>query len=295
VLSRRQVLYSALAAATGAAAYSAEVEPRWLQLSRRLVPMRHTGLAAPIRILHLSDLHASAFVPLSLIDEAFSLALAERPDLICLTGDFVTGRDHPAPRAYSRSLRRLADRAPTFAVLGNHDGGVWAAGIGGYPDHRLMERILLEGGVTLLHNSPAALRVRDQLLTLAGLGDYWSEEIDPARAFHGVDAAHPVIVLSHNPDSKARLASAPWDLMLSGHTHGGQVVVPFYGPPFLPVVDTRFVAGLRPWGPRLIHVTRGVGSLYGLRFACRPEAASLLLTPSNAPAPAVPGVREGLR
>ena len=108
------------------------------------------------------------------------------------------------------------------------------------------------------------------------MGDLWSGEIEAARAFSGVDPRAPTVLLAHNPDSKDELGAYPWDLMLSGHTHGGQVIVPFDGPRFAPVEDKRYVAGLKPWGTRQIHVTRGVGNIGGVRFRCRPEVSLVL-------------------
>jgi len=86
------------------------------------------------------------------------------------------------------------------------------------------------------------------------------------------------VVLSHNPDSRWRLEGEDWDLMLCGHTHGGQLIVPLFGTrPFVPIEDPAFSEGLIPWKGRLIHVTRGVGNLHGMRFNCRPEVSLLEL------------------
>jgi hypothetical protein len=101
--------------------------------------------------------------------------------------------------------------------------------------------------------------------------------MEPDRAFAGV-SRNPdrlVLLLAHNPDSKEEVANRPWDLMLSGHTHGGQLRIPAVGAPFAPVRDHRYVAGLLPWRDRWIHVTRGVGNLHGLRLNCRPEISLL--------------------
>jgi predicted MPP superfamily phosphohydrolase len=225
----------------------------------------------------LSDLHSSPFVPLSTIEHAISIGLAARPDIVCITGDFVTINESFDPAAYTRVLRRVAAAAPTFAVLGNHDGGIWGLAKGGSPDHRRVNQLIEESGIELLHNRPKRLAVASKEFVLTGVGDFWSEEIDGARAFSGVDERLPVILLAHNPDSKDMLPRHPWDLMLSGHTHGGQVLLPFMGPSFAPVVDGRYVAGLKPWGDRQIYVTRGVGNIYGVRFRCRPEVSLLLV------------------
>jgi uncharacterized protein len=249
--------------------YPCWFEPRWLDVTRR--PVR---LSEPVgrRILHLSDLHASVFVPLSMINHAIGAGLAQKPDLICVTGDFITTRQEIDARGYAAALRRLSAAAPTYAVLGNHDGGRWTRRHFGYPDHGLVERILEDAGIELLHNRS----VETAGVTLVGVGDLWNDEVDARRAFDRVGGG-PTILLAHNPDTKDVLRRRPWDLMLSGHTHGGQVIIPFEGVRYAPVRDKRYVAGLKPWGSRQIHVTRGVGNLGGVRFRCRPEASLLSL------------------
>ena len=106
----------------------------------------------------------------------------------------------------------------------------------------------------------------------------WANYFEPETAFRNLTPGLPTILLSHNPDSKDRLTSYPWHLMLSGHTHGGQLRVPFLGTPFAPVRDQRYVAGLGRWDDRWIHVTKGIGTVYGLRINCPPEVSFLTLT-----------------
>jgi len=276
-VTRRKFVYSFLGTSAIAATYPCYLEPRWLAVTRPRVDLIRARLAEPVRILQLSDLHLSWCVPLSLIESAITLGLKQKPDIICLTGDFITGLEDLSTGAYARTLSRLSTAAPTFAVLGNHDGGIWVRQMGGYSDHGAIEKLLEQSGIHLLHNASQYVQIRNAGLTLVGVGDLWADEIDPAQAFSGLDAALPVVLLSHNPDSKAALADYPWDLMLSGHTHGGQVIVPFDGPRFAPVQDKRYVAGLGAWGSRQIHVSRGVGNLGGVRFRCRPEVSLLTL------------------
>ena len=235
-------------------------------------------LPEPVRILHLSDLHFSLPVPLSLIDNAITLGLEQQPDVICLTGDFITSHEDLSSGDYARALSRLSAAAPTFAVLGNHDGGSWAAAIGGYTDSRVVRRLLGTAGVRLLHNSSARVSIRSAGLSLVGLGDLWSAEVNAQAAFSAIRTQEPVILLAHNPDTKDLVRRYTWDLQLSGHTHGGQVLIPFDGPRFAPVMDKRYVEGLRPWGSRQIHVSRGVGNLARVRFRCRPEVNLLTVS-----------------
>ncbi|MDP8982953.1 MAG: phosphodiesterase YaeI [Acidobacteriota bacterium] len=271
-MTRRKLLLS-LPIAAAAPAYVMGVEPQWLE--RTLTKVKLPGSAGgAFRILHLSDLHVSNFVPLSLVEKAVELGLAAKPDVICLTGDFITNRYAFDLERYSRTLRRLSAAAPTFASLGNHDGGTWVAEHYGFSDTSVVRGLLTASNVRLLHNDSEVILAGGREVRFAGVGDLWANEIDGTRAF-ATALPLPVILLSHNPDSKDVLGQYPWDLMLCGHTHGGQVLVPGMGPRFAPVYDKRFVAGLKGWQGRQIFVTRGVGNLGGVRLNCRPEVTLL--------------------
>ncbi len=276
-MTRRKWLATTAACAAGSLAYPTLVEPRWLEVVRTKVPVPGAG-QQPVTLLQLTDLHASWAVPWGLIESAVTLGLAARPDVICLTGDFVTHQAELDTARYVAILRRLSTAAPTFAVLGNHDGGTWAAARRGYADHRVVDRVLEEAAVSVLHNRSVAVPIRGSMLTLVGVGDLWSAELDAVRAFRSAPTVGARVLLSHNPDSKAALDAYDWDLMLCGHTHGGQVMIPFEGPRYAPVEDRRYVSGLNPYDGRWIYTSRGVGSLGSVRFQCRPEVTVLELT-----------------
>jgi uncharacterized protein len=276
MISRRNILGLGLAAGASGVAYATVFEPRWLEVTRTAVP---TSIASPtsVRILHLSDLHASWCVPWSLIEGAVAEGLAQNPDIVCLTGDFVThGLDSDTSR-YAQVLRRLSAAKPTFAVLGNHDGGSWAGARGGYPTHQAVTRLLEDAQVELLHNRALAVELPQARLNLVGVGDYWSNQVDAPRAFRGAAPGASTLVLCHNPDANELLRPYPWQLMLCGHTHGGQVMIPFEGPRYAPVRDRRYVAGLNRFDGRHIYTTRGVGNVGGVRLGCRPEVTILNL------------------
>jgi predicted MPP superfamily phosphohydrolase len=120
-ISRRRFLGGVSLAAIGTFGYARWFEAEWLQQSFATVPFAR-GKKLPLKLLHLSDLHASPVVSLRYIRRAIDAALTWKPDLICVTGDFVTRTFHDAP-GYIRVLQRLSATAPTFASLGNHDGG----------------------------------------------------------------------------------------------------------------------------------------------------------------------------
>ncbi len=273
-VSRRKFLTGVMGATAGVIAHMKWLEPRWLGIGRHDLKL-NAQEGPPIRLLQLSDFHASEDVSLDFIQGAVVNGLKLKPDLICLTGDFITWR-YDAFRRYAEILKPLADAAPTYATLGNHDGGRWV-GTRGYSDTSLVRDLLSQSRIELLHNRSAGVQIHGRKLELAGVGDLWAEELDAPAAFSGPRNGSATILLSHNPDSKDSLLAYKWDLMLCGHTHGGQCDLVFFGTPFAPVRDKRYVSGLHRWNDRWIHVTKGVGNLHGLRLNCRPEISLLTL------------------
>jgi predicted MPP superfamily phosphohydrolase len=254
------------------------IEPSWLRLRRSQVHLSRGAAAGPLRLLHLSDFHLSTVVPLHLIRRAIHMGLEASPDLACITGDFVT-TDLPQREEYAAVLRELSDRVPTYACLGNHDGGRWAGHHGARLAIPEMQAFLQAAGIRCLFNEACTVRAAGRGVVLVGLGDLWAGDTDPAVAFRGLERGDlSRVVLCHNPDAKELLEPYGWDLLLCGHTHGGQLRLPLLGTPFAPVRDQRYVAGLHPWSGRLLYVNTGVGSLYGLRLNCPPEVALLTLS-----------------
>ena len=151
--------------------------------------------------------------------------------------------------------------------------------VGGYSDTEKVRTLLEKSKIKLLDNSATQLNLRNWKLNLAGLGDVWAKEFLPEKTFKELspENATATVVLSHNPDTKDALKNYRWDLLLCGHTHGGQVRLPFVGAPIAPVKDKRFVQGLHRWDNRWIYTTKGVGNLYGIRVNCRPEVSLLTL------------------
>jgi len=278
-LSRRKFLALSGIFGLGATLHARWLEPQWLGIGKHTVPLsKHSG-AEPLKVLQLSDLHASRFVSLDFIAKAVQLGLSLKPDLVLLTGDFITRKFDQFER-YEEVLAPLAKAAPCFASLGNHDGGSWAGARHGYSDSEPVRSLLSKAGIELLHNRATNLRIKDWNLRLVGLGDWWAQECEPVKAFADGERSQDqkVLVLSHNPDTKDLLKSHSWDLLVCGHTHGGQFYLPVIGTPFAPVHDKRFVKGLHRWNDRWIHITKGVGNLLGVRFNCRPEVSLLTLT-----------------
>lgn len=291
--TRRRALATLLGGGTTlGGGYAIAVEPNVFDRQILRLELLPPG-ANPVKILQLSDFHASLSTPLSRIDKAIAEGLAQKPDCCVITGDFIT-QSLDEPQAYAKTLRVLSNAVPTYAVLGNHDGGGGWDGTTGHcpPDHVSVDNLLATSRITLLHNRAAVARHHGTEVMLVGTGDLWQNECDVAAAFADRQrlisaGARPActIVLTHNPDARDEMADHPWDLALTGHTHGGQVVIPFFGAPLLPVKDRRFAQGLVPWKDRLVYVTRGVGSLLSVRFNCPPEITLIELLPKSAPPP----------
>lgn len=280
---RRWTRRGFLVAAGGAAGVAALggwgrwVESGWLEVTHTPVRFFPARPERPLRLLHLSDLHYSSVVPLELIRNAIELGLRHHPDLAVLTGDFITGVVVPSWDDYREVLRGLTRRVAAVACLGNHDGGIDTARPQSRADHRVVRRLLQEAGVTVLYNSSLMWAQGRSLVEIIGLGDLWSRQCHPEVAFPARDQGLPRLVLCHNPDAKELMGAWRWELMLCGHSHGGQLRLPWLGSPLAPIRDKRYAAGLNPWQGRWIFTTRGVGNLHGIRIFCRPEVSLIEL------------------
>ncbi|MGA2382422.1 MAG: metallophosphoesterase [Gemmatimonadales bacterium] len=226
------------------------------------------------RIAFLTDMHYSAVVPRWYLARAVATALELAPDLILLGGDFVS---HGARYAEELAdlLKPLAAPDGVFAVLGNHDH---------YVSAELVRAALAAAGVRELWNASVVLRRGNAELAVGGVGDLRFDAIDFRAATAGLADDVPRIVVSHDPD-----VFAYWppeirlDLMLSGHTHGGQAHVPLLGPPYVPSqFGFRYLAGHLRDGGRQLYISRGVGAItVPIRWRCPPELTLLVLHPPS--------------
>lgn len=126
-------------------------------------------------------------------------------------------------------------------------------------------------GIRVLRNQVASFRRGRSELNIVGLDDCWGDNYYPDDAFRDLPSEAPTIVMSHNPDTIVDLLDRPGHWVLSGHTHGGQVNIPFFGPPLLPVAHKEFVAGRYKVASKNLYVNRGLGWIHRVRFNARPE------------------------
>ena len=260
--------------------YARRIEPTWLEVNSLAIPITDLPKALDgFRIVQLSDFHLKRRLDPNYIRQSVELANQCKPNLIALTGDFI----HKGFRYVQPIAELLSElRAPVgiFAVLGNHDHSVRNA-LGVRRHRRLhleVTQALEAQGIRVLRNEAVTLDHRGASLVLAGVDDLWSRRCDVRRALDATPAQSPTIVLAHNPRTIELMEGHRCDLMLSGHTHGGQVNFALMNAPVLGRRKRRFRAGLYEHNGKYLYVNKGVGHGIALRYRTRPEVALLSLT-----------------
>lgn len=236
-----------------------EYSAKQLQCNTITLPPDTLPGAGALRIAFFSDVHNNP----ELFELSVGQIISARPDLIIFGGDLVTSTERFRRSRWAvEGFRRLAEAAPCYAILGNHD----------YEKLEQVERVLNTAGVQLLRNDALDWKTPSGAeLRIVGLGDYNEGDEAPARCMKKQDEeAAPVLLLSHDPESRWLLQHFDWDLMLSGHTHGGQIGNPFTGKAIS--FRSSMPAGLFDFGKqRRVFVTRGVGAIFNMRYFCPPE------------------------
>jgi len=249
------------------------IEPGHVVLREAAVPIaRWPPDLGPIRIAALSDVHPGApHVTLARVRDIVTRVNRAQPDLVVLLGDYVIhgviGGRFVEPEATAAALRDLRAPLGVYAVLGNHD---W------WYDGARVRRALEGAGIPVLENAATEVTVNGRALWIAGVGDQMSGHDDVRRALSQVPDGAPLIVLTHNPDLFPEMPARAL-LTLAGHTHGGQVNLPFFGRLIVPSrYGSRYAAGHIREDGRDLFVTAGIGtSIIPVRFRVPPEVSLL--------------------
>ncbi|MEA5604443.1 metallophosphoesterase [Nostoc sp. UHCC 0252] len=265
-------------------------------LSTEELTVNIAGLSASLqgkKLVQLSDFHYDGLrLSEDMLEKAIAVTNEAKPDLILLTGDYVTDDPTPIHQLILR-LKHLQSRSGIYAILGNHDI---------HYKHAKAEvtNALTSIGIHVLWNEIAYPLGKE--LPLVGLADSWSREFNPVSVMNQLNPNTPCIVLSHNPDTAETLQAWRVDLQLSGHTHGGQIVIPGLGPgalvynkiakniplavrrrvPFLEVNASvvkhwEWAQGFHRIGKNQMYVNRGLGTYLPGRLFCRPEVTIITL------------------
>ena len=272
-MNRRKFLKRAFLGGLGVAGLGAvdtfAIEPWWIEVKHVDFAVRDLAAAFDgFRVVLIADTHCGKVVEPDFVRKAVRLANEQEPDVTLLLGDY---RNRSDAATAIVPFGDLQAKHGVFAVMGNHDH--WE-GIG--PTRRELER----AGATVLANRGVVLERDGGRLAVGGVDDLWEGFPEAAAALDAVPADVPRLLMSHNPDYAEKMGSGVRvDVMLSGHTHGGQVYIPLVGAPRVPSsYGQKYRAGLAegPWCP--VYVTRGVGMIGGaIRFCCRPELTVLTL------------------
>jgi len=247
------------------------IEPRWIEVVRIDVALPGLGAAwAGATVALLSDSHRGPVVESSYLDHVVERTNGLEPDIVLLLGDYV----HRGGRYIASGIApfaKLSAKEGVYAVLGNHDH---------WDGRDATLQALSKARIPVMTNRATTLARRGDRLAVGGVGDFMEDVQLPQVAFRGVGESTPRIVMSHNPDYAEDLPeSVRADLMVCGHTHGGQVRVPGFGAPVVPSrYGRKYERGLVQ-GPRCpVYVTRGVGTISPpVRFMCRPEITLIRL------------------
>ena len=275
-ISRRSLLKTGVIGAAGLALYSGEIERHWIDVRQIDITLR--GLPAAfegLRIAQLSDIHMEEYTESFFLHRVVGYINQLQPDMILLTGDFVSewpGSKQLAQRAawYCAEILKELKCEERYAVLGNHDVAV---------GEKEVTAALTASRIPVLNNSYLPLDRGGSRIWLAGLDDPVNGHPEPELAIPASIRnlpEQPLLLMCHAPDYADELLTQPLskavDLMLSGHTHGGQVRLPWIGPLTLPIQGKKYVEGHFRFGDMQLYVNRGIGTVgVPLRFDCPPE------------------------
>jgi predicted MPP superfamily phosphohydrolase len=276
--SRRKFLYLTATAGAGAVALDSIVlepnRPRLVKIDLPLHrwPERLNGFAVAL----LSDFHYDPHYSVHPIHTAIGMVNDLHPDLIVLAGDFVSlpffGDEQQAARTAepcAELLRQMKVTHGLWAVMGNHDY---------YTNPRIVTAALEAAGIHVLANASSPIETGGARFWLAGVNDVQSRTANLDETLHQVPKDEATILLAHEPDYADHAARFPVDLQLSGHSHGGQIRLPFVGPLYLPELARKYVLGLYHIGNLSLYTNPGLGTVgLPVRLNCPPEITLLTL------------------
>jgi predicted MPP superfamily phosphohydrolase len=265
-----EIAAAAYVASLAVAAFAVVVRRRWLRV--RELDVAVPGLPPAFdgyRIAQLSDLHIGSYCPRGRAERWVRRANALAADAVALTGDYVTS-GVAFHRTIASVLSGLHARDGVFAVMGNHDY---------FGDGEPLASLLREGGVRVLRNERATVERGKDALTIAGIDDTWTRRANIRTMLDGFSFASPLVVLAHDPDLFPALAEEGASLVLSGHTHWGQIAVPFFAQRWnLSRLSTRLTGGIYREGDATLYVHPGLGTTGPpVRLGSPPEITVLRL------------------
>jgi len=263
--------------AAGGAGWSFLMEPNLIRIEKvNLKLPRLTPEFFGIRIAQISDIHMGGWMNAGRLQRVADLVTDQDPDLLLLTGDFLIGHifdknSEQHLQDFIEILSPLAKHIPSFGILGNHD--YWTSPCA-------VRAVLNSSGITDLTNSVFTISRGKEKLHLCGVDDIWEGDVRLDEVVDKLKDKSAAILLAHEPDfADVSAETGCFDLQVSGHTPGGQVVIPLFGPPVLPFLGHKYHTGLYRVGNMFQYTSRGVGmGRLPVRFNCPPEITIFTLS-----------------
>lgn len=296
------------------------IEPNLLSTTQLSIKIPHLPAALnQLKILQFSDLHLNPRLSDRFLKRLTDKIRQQSPDLIVFTGDFICCSQLVEKERLKKFLSSLQAPYGCYAVLGNHDYEAYVSvnEAGEYDVredrassitkgfkrlflqtpltktitararrvslHKELLTLLAQTPFTLLHNSSQIVPIKGSALNICGLGEYTLGRCQPEEAFKTYDQRYPGIVLSHNPDSVSLLSHYPGNLLLCGHTHGGEVNLPGIVNALTLLENPELKRGLKIFNEKLLYINRGVGSEMPFRWFALPELTLLTLEQAHEP------------
>jgi uncharacterized protein len=264
--------------------YSAKWEMNWIEVTNLTLKLPRLEPAFKgLRLVQISDFHLGQWMNKERLEHVLGMAVELAPDYFILTGDYLEYHPYGMPNeaatyqgnidAISSSFSKLSAFCPTIAILGNHDHMINAGWV---------ESALSQAGVEVLRNSVKTIQRGDSELHIAAVDDVRHRMDRLDLVLDALPKNGAAILLAHEPDfADASSATGRFDLQISGHSHGGQIVLPIIGPPMLPAMGRKYPSGLYHVNNMLLYTNRGIGvTTVNARFNCRPEITLYTLEPA---------------
>lgn len=289
------------------------IEPHLLCTSQIFLPIEaSSSCLKALKIAHFSDLHWSSDFSEARLEKLLKKIKKMQPDLICFTGDFLCYSKLEDENRLFSFLQRLEAPLGCFAILGNHDydqpvhvnrQGIFDIKTPSYTSkieqgvdrflfpvlpigetteevkqiqmHEGLMQLMKKTQWTVLHNQTVLIPYNKSYINICGLGDYALGQFKPEKAFNNYQASYPGIILSHNPDTIPLLENYPGNLILSGHTHGGQVNIPGIWQRLSELRYPEYKSGLKKIGSKFAYINRGIGHTMPFRWFAPPELTLL--------------------
>lgn len=292
------------------------IEPRLLSVTKLYLPIANlTPELNGLKILQISDLHIHKEFPEHFLKKIISKINKLEPDLIVFTGDFLCRSNLDVPHRLKHFLCSLKSKIGNYAVLGNHDYSqfVTLRESGEYdvekpshkdsdvkkgfkklfgskyhlkrvaplvkqiPLHNELTNLLSETSFKLLHNETTLTPIKGTFINISGMGEYTLGKTDIEKTYHSYRKEYFGMTLVHNPDAVPLMHSTPGEIVLCGHTHGGQVNLPYMWKKFTYMEHPEFKRGLKKIGNKWIYINRGLGSVFPFRWFSLPEISLIIL------------------